>query len=39
MGDTGSLVVGLILSVLSIKLINEGIEIPDDKTYKNKVHL
>ena len=36
MGDTGSLVVGLILSVLAIKLINEGIEIPNDKTYKNK---
>ena len=36
MGDTGSLVIGLILSVLAIKLINEGIEIPNDKTYKNK---
>ena len=36
MGDTGSLVIGLILSVLAIKLINDGIEIPNDKTYKNK---
>ena len=36
MGDTGSLVIGLILSILAIKLINDGIEIPNDKTYKNK---
>lgn len=28
MGDTGSLVIGLILSILSIKLINKGINIP-----------
>jgi len=29
MGDTGSLVIGLILSILSIKLINNGINIPN----------
>ena len=29
MGDTGSLVVGFILSVLSIRLINQGINLPD----------
>jgi len=28
MGDTGSLVIGLILSILSIRLINKGINIP-----------
>ena len=28
MGDTGSLVIGLILSILSIRLINNGINIP-----------
>jgi len=28
MGDTGSLVIGLILSVLAIRLINNGVEIP-----------
>jgi UDP-N-acetylmuramyl pentapeptide phosphotransferase/UDP-N-acetylglucosamine-1-phosphate transferase len=31
MGDTGSLVIGLILSVLSIRLINTGVEIPNIK--------
>ena len=28
MGDTGSLVIGMILSVLSIRLINNGVDIP-----------
>ena len=28
MGDTGSLVVGLILSILSIRLVNQGVTIP-----------
>ena len=36
MGDTGSLVIGLILSVLSIRLINKGIDIPIMKFYQNK---
>ena len=36
MGDAGSLVVGLILSILSIKLINTGINIPYDHFYKHK---
>ena len=36
MGDTGSLVIGLILSILSIRLINEGVNIPNDQLYINK---
>ena len=36
MGDTGSLVIGLILSILSIRLINEGVNIPNDQLYRNK---
>ena len=36
MGDTGSLVIGLILSILSIRLINEGVNIPNDQLYLNK---
>ena len=37
MGDTGSLVVGLILSILSIRLINQGVTIPfKDITYPMK---
>ena len=36
MGDTGSLVIGLILSILAIRLINTGVNIPNDKTYINK---
>jgi len=37
MGDTGSLVIGLILSVLSIRLINTGIDIPQyDFHFPNK---
>ena len=36
MGDTGSLVIGLIFSILSIRLINEGVNIPNDQQYVNK---
>ena len=36
MGDTGSLVIGLILSVLAIRLINTGVNIPHEKLYINK---
>ena len=36
MGDTGSLVVGLILSILAIRLINTGVNIPYDHFYKVK---
>ena len=36
MGDTGSLVIGLIFSILSIRLINEGVIIPNDQQYVNK---
>ena len=37
MGDTGSLVIGLILSILSIRLINTGIDIPKyDFYFPNK---
>ena len=36
MGDTGSLVIGLILSVLAISLINTGVKIPHEKLYINK---
>ena len=36
MGDTGSLVIGLILSILSIRLINNGIQIPNDHFYIHK---
>ena len=36
MGDTGSLVIGLILSILSIRLINKGVNIPNDQLYLNK---
>jgi UDP-N-acetylmuramyl pentapeptide phosphotransferase/UDP-N-acetylglucosamine-1-phosphate transferase len=37
MGDTGSLVIGLILSVLSIRLINKGIDMPKyDFYFPNK---
>ena len=36
MGDTGSLVIGLIFSILSIRLINEGVNIPNDQQYINK---
>ena len=36
MGDTGSLVIGLILSVLSIRLINNGIKIPNGHFYIHK---
>ena len=36
MGDTGSLVIGLILSILSIRLINNGVNIPNDHLYLNK---
>ena len=36
MGDTGSLVIGLFFSILSIRLINEGVNIPNDQQYVNK---
>ena len=36
MGDTGSLVIGLFFSILSIRLINEGVNIPNDQQYINK---
>jgi len=36
MGDTGSLVIGLILSVLAIRLINTGVNIPNERLYVNK---
>ena len=36
MGDTGSLVIGLILSVLAIRVINNGINIPTDHFYTQK---
>ena len=36
MGDTGSLSLGLIFSILSIRLINEGVNIPNDQQYVNK---
>ena len=36
MGDTGSLVIGLILSILAIRLINTGVSIPNEKLYINK---
>ena len=36
MGDTGSLVIGLFFSILSIRLINEGVNIPNDQQYIHK---
>ena len=36
MGDTGSLVIGLTLSVLAIRLINQGIEIPNINHAKDR---
>ena len=36
MGDTGSLVIGLFFSILCIRLINEGVNIPNDQKYVNK---
>jgi len=36
MGDTGSLVIGLTLSVLAIRLINQGIEIPHIEHSKDR---
>ena len=36
MGDTGSLVIGLFFSILSIRLINEGVNIPNDQEYIHK---
>ncbi|MBT5859071.1 MAG: undecaprenyl/decaprenyl-phosphate alpha-N-acetylglucosaminyl 1-phosphate transferase [Flavobacteriales bacterium] len=36
MGDTGSLVIGLILSVLAIRVINNGINIPTDNFHTQK---
>ena len=36
MGDTGSLVIGLILSILSIRLINAGVNISNDYLFINK---